>query len=217
MHPIQKKLLELSQTRDLRALSLRQIARLAGESHPQKVKHHMQQLGLLEPAAGTKASADQARLISIPLMGLANCGAATIYAESHDNRYLQVSQRVVPRQSENFFAVQAVGSSMNQANIDGNCIENGDYVLIDPNDKDFKDGDYVLSIINGMANIKKFLKDDLNRQIILISQSTEDHPPIYIHEDDMSYFMTSGKVVAVLKNPRRTQEDISIESIRLPA
>lgn len=106
---------------------------------------------------------------------------------------------------------------MNQANIDGNCIENGDYVLIDPNDKDFKDGDYVLSIINGMANIKKFLKDDLNRQIILISQSTEDHPPIYIHEDDMSYFMTSGKVVAVLKNPRRTQEDISIESIRLPA
>lgn len=42
MHPIQKKLMELNQKYDLSSLGLREIGRMIGEEHPQKVKHHMQ-------------------------------------------------------------------------------------------------------------------------------------------------------------------------------
>lgn len=201
MHPIQKKLNELSQTHDLRALGLRQIARMIGETHPQKVKHHMQKLGILPPASGTRASAAQSRLISIPLLGLANCGVAAVYADAQSSEVLQVSKRILPAVAGNFFALQAVGDSMNTANISGNSIEDGDYVIIDPSQKNFENGDYVVSIINGLANIKKFTKDSGSKQVVLLSESTKKYPPIYIHPEDMAYYQTSGKVVAVLKAP----------------
>jgi len=186
---------------------------MIGENHPQKVKHHMQQLGLLPSTPGSKVSAIQARLISIPLRGLANCGEATIYAEPYDNQYLQVSNKIIQHPSENLFAVQAVSDSMNRADIHGNNIEDGDYVIVDPDDKFFKDGDYVLSIMNGMANVKAFARDSDNNQVILSSQATESHPPIYIHEDDLSYYMTSGKVIAVLKKPHSYVEDVAYVEI----
>jgi len=207
MHQIQKKLAKLSQTHDLRSLGLRQIARMIGENHPQKIKYHMQQMGILEKQPKSKVTMSDSQLIPIPLVGLANCGEATIYAESYDNQLLQVSQRVLPSKNTDLFAVQAVGDSMNQADINGNNIEDGDYVIIDPNDKDFKDGDYVLSLINEMANIKKFSKDIRNKQVILLSESTENYSPIYIHEDDLSYFMASGKVVSVLKSPKKNSKE----------
>jgi len=213
MHPIQKKLLELSQTYDLRALGLRQIARMIDETHPQKVKHHMQKLGILPQTSGTKGSAAQSQLLSIPLLGLANCGEATIYADAYENNIIQVSKRIVPTDSEKLFAVQAVGDSMNASDINGENIEDGDYVIINPDDRDFKDGDYVLSLINGMANIKSFSQDPSSKQIILISESNKKYPPIYIHPEDMSYYKTSGKVIAVLKKPRAKKEDLTYVKI----
>lgn len=202
MHEIQKKLVDLSQKSDLSALGLRQITRMIGEEHPQKVKHHMQRLGMLPPTPGTKSDADQARLVSIPLLGLANCGEATIFADSYDNQVLQVSKRILPRHEKELFAVQAVGYSMNRANIKGNNIEEGDFVIVDPNDKDFNNGDYVLSLINDMANIKRFsIEED---QVVLTSESDKNYPPIYIHRDDMEYYRTSGKVVTVLKKPKNS-------------
>ena len=203
MHPIQKKLIELNQKYDLSSLGLREIGRMIGESHPQKIKHHMQQLNFLVSEAKTKTGATQSQLIPIPLLGLANCGEPTIYAETYDNQYLQVSQRIISQKSDSYFAVQAVGNSMNRARIQGNNIEDGDYVIVNRDDKDFKDGDYVLSLINNMANIKKFSKDEANQQIILTSESSENHPPIYIHEDDMAHYLTSGKVISVLKKPKK--------------
>ena len=186
MHPIQKKLMELAQIHDLSTLGLRQITRMVGETHPQKVKHHMQRLKLLDPTPNSKADADNSRLVPIPLVGMANCGEATIYAESYDDQLIQVSQKIIPQKFDNLFAVQAVGNSMNKSTINGNNIEDGDYIIVNPDDKDFNDGDYVLSIINGMANVKKFIKDTANQQIILTSESTENHHPIYIHEDDLT-------------------------------
>ncbi len=57
-----------------------------------------------------------------------------------------------------------------------------------------------MSIIDGMANIKKFHRDKANKQIALVSDSTQRSPPIYIHEDDD--FMINGKVVQVIKKSR---------------
>ena len=50
-----------------------------------------------------------------------------------------------------------------------------------------------------MANIKKFHFDRENSRIVLVSESSKDFPPIFIHEDDD--FNISGKVVQVIKKP----------------
>ncbi|NMB84090.1 S24 family peptidase [Candidatus Roizmanbacteria bacterium] len=80
---------------------------------------------------------------------------------------------------------------MNKANIDNLTINDGDYVLVDTSNKQPNNGDYVLSIIDNCANIKKFIQKDKN-QIALISESSEDFEPIYISEVDR-YFI--GRVV----------------------
>ena len=89
---------------------------------------------------------------------------------------------------------------MNRATIDGKKIENGDYVIVDVDDKNVKNGDIVLSIIDGMANIKRLFVDHENNQVVLMADSTKEFPPIYIHADDD--FMVNGKVIQVIKKPR---------------
>ena len=101
---------------------------------------------------------------------------------------------------------------MNKASVGGKNIEDGDYVIIDGQDKHPKDGDYVLSIINGMANIKKFVKDEKNNMVVLLSESRQYFPPIYIHEDDLSDYVISGKVVQVIEGPR--SDDVYLDPIR---
>ena len=93
------------------------------------------------------------------------------------------------------------GPSMNRATIDNKRIEDGDYVIIDSDDCVPKDGDIVLSIIDGMANIKRFHWDKKNRQIALAADSTLRFPPIYIHESDA--FSINGKVIQVVKKPEK--------------
>jgi len=211
MHPTQKKLLALSQTQNLAVLGLREVGRMIGEPHPQKVKYHLQKLGLLSNDKKKAEDRKNNPLMSIPLMGLANCGEATIFAEPNTEQYLQVSKKFIDsNNADSLFAVKAVGDSMNRAEIKGKSIEDGDYVVIDSENKDFKNGDYILSILNGMANIKKFMRDDSHRQIILISESSNSYPPIFIHEQDFEHYTASGKVVSVLKGPSSfLQETVS--------
>lgn len=89
---------------------------------------------------------------------------------------------------------------MNKAMIGSDNIDDGDYVLIDSEAKNPENGDYVLSIIDGAANIKKFRKDKERGLIMLISESSSNYDPIYIHQDDASSYSVAGKVLGVLKN-----------------
>ena len=93
------------------------------------------------------------------------------------------------------FALRAVGKSMNRANIKGKNIEEGDIVIIDSEDRTAKDGDYVLSIIDGAANLKKYKTE--KKQIMLVSESTESFKPIYVMEGDN--WVVNGKIIAVVK------------------
>ncbi len=88
---------------------------------------------------------------------------------------------------------------MNRANINGQNIEDGDYVVIDSNKVDIQHIMYALSIIDGCANIKRLVLDKDKERITLISESTEKYNPIYIHKDDD--FLINGSVVSVIKNP----------------
>lgn len=132
--------------------------------------------------------------ISIPLVGSANCGPAELLAEENIEAYIRVDKKSLLRKS-GIFALRATGQSMNRAHIHGKNIEEGDIVLIDSEDRVAKDGDYVLSIIDGAANLKKFKVE--KGQVMLVSESTEKFKPILIMEGDD--WQINGKVVGVLK------------------
>ncbi len=214
MHEIQLKILKLVQQMNLGQMRLRQIGELIGETSPQKVKHHLQQLekrGLIrvdkvnaviektEPG-WVSGLLTNTRLLSIPILGSANAGPARLLAEQNVEGYLKISSTFVKgRSNHKLFALKVDGPSMNRAVIDGKRIEDGDYVIIDSDDCVPKDGNIVLSIIDGMANIKRFRHDTVNRQVILASDSTHDFPPIYIHEADD--FLINGTIIQVVKKP----------------
>ena len=221
MHKIQEQILKLSSEKDLGKLSLRKIGKLIGEEdQPQKVKHHLLQLeknGLLSINRSERIMVKTApglihnsKLISVPILGSANCGTATIYADQNIEGYLRVSGKILSRKKD-VFAIKASGYSMNKANINGDSIEDGDYVVVDPKYRSVRNGDYVLSIIDGTANIKRFFKDSANKRIILLSESSASYSPIFIHFDDLDRYLVNGKIIQVIKKlkPRPWQKIIS--------
>ncbi len=218
MHTIQEMLLKLAGEKNLGQMTLREIGSFIGEKSPQKVKHHMAQLekkGLLKidkKKSEVKKTLQEwergaesgARILSIPILGAVNAGPAQIYADTNIEGFLKVSSALLnpaPRDAQTYLALKVVGPSMNRAEIQGKRIDDGDYVIIDIADRyGYKDGDIVLSIIDGLANIKRFRHDKENGVVMLLSESTKDFPPIYIHENDN--YMINGKVVQVIKKPR---------------
>jgi SOS-response transcriptional repressor LexA len=222
IHPIQKSILQIAEKYDLKQMSLGKISRLVGESYAQTAKHHISQLKkkrlLDENLKLIHSNLDFLRegsnkLISIPIIGAANCGEASLIAEENIEGFLKVSPRIA-KNRDRLFVLRADGDSMNNADVYGQKIEDGDYVLIDGRSKDFQSGEYVVSIIDGMGNIKKFIQDKNNHQIILVSESKDKkkYPPIYIHEDDFSTYRIAGKVIQVLK-PSKV-EDIRYEEFK---
>ena len=222
MHLIQEKLLKLSKKENLARLSLRDMAQGIGmpKESPQKIKHHLLQLqkkGFLsiDRAKGVMSRASSepdwakgllhkaSRLFSIPIIGTANCGPATIFAEQNFEGFLRASSKLVGRaKPTGLYAVKADGTSMNRAEIKGKRIEDGDYVIVDSEDKSVDTGDVVLAIIDSKATIKRFIDDRANGQIVLMADSSYDYAPIYLHPSDD--FSISGKVVGIIKKPSRT-------------
>jgi len=211
MHILQEKLLELSSKHNLGEMSLRQIAKLVEEEYPETIRHHLTQLekkGLIKidrernriEKIGTGEISDRG-LLAIPILGSANAGSATIFADANIEGYLQVSPKILDTRHK-VFAVRVSGSSMNKASIKGDAPENGDYVIVDSEETVPENGQYVLSTIDGVANIKKFFKDDSKQQIILTSESTMDYAPIYIHPEDAESYLVNGRVIKVIKQPK---------------
>lgn len=189
-------------------MSYREIGNLIGVSHPQTVKHHLEQLekrnlirSNAEGTSITKTSRDP-NIAAIPIFGSANCGPATVFAEENIQGYLRVSAKIIAPKP-GLYALRAVGDSMNRANIKGKSIEDRDYAIVDSTQLVPQNRDYVVSVIGGTCNIKKFLLDKTNRQVVLLSESSEDFPPIYIHPEEVDY-LVCGKVVDVIKTPPLT-------------
>ncbi|HDH31560.1 MAG TPA: hypothetical protein ENH26_02180 [Candidatus Wolfebacteria bacterium] len=207
MHSIQEKLIKLINSKNIDNLTLRQIGELIGENLPQKIKHHLSQLECKGFILIDKKNKKISRInnqrgigelfVSIPIVGSANCGPANIYADENITGHLKVSKKLVPR-GKKLFILRAEGNSMNKANIkNGKSIEDGDFVIVDADQISPESGQYVVSVIDGMANIKKFILDRENKRVILKSESTQDYLPIFIHEDDQ--YKVSGRVIDVIK------------------
>lgn len=211
MNENQQKIIELAKKKDISKMTFREIGRELGIPNPQTVIYHLNQLkkkGLLyldikkrQRVAKPKAFAVD-KLFSIPLVGSANCGPAMELAQEDIQKYLKITQTSLKRSKpDGLIAVRAVGESLNKANIGGENIEDGDYVVVDCKQQP-NNGDYVLSIIDGAANFKKFFKDDTKHEIRLVSESTQEIPPIILHDSDInsSGYMVNGVVVRVIKN-----------------
>ena len=195
---------------DLGKLSLREIGKMIGqEGSPQKIKHHLLQLEkngfvkinrVKKEIEGIRISiAKKNSLFAVPILGGASAGPATIFAEENIDGYLRISSKLLNKR-KGIFAVKVYGSSMNKANIKGHAIDDGDFIIVDSEYKSPKNGDYVLSVIDGVANVKKYYKDKDNDRIVLMSESTVNYAPIFIHKDDLEKYLVNGRVVQVIKN-----------------
>lgn len=218
MHRLQERLLRLAQEKNLGRCTLREIGAFVDERSPQKIKHHIHQLekrgliridrvkGVIEKVSQKTLTGflKKARLLAIPVLGSAHAGPARLFADQNIEGFLRVSNSLVPGPAtRRLFALKVDGPSMNRSSVGGKAIEDGDFVIVDNGVKQPKDGDVVVSVIDGMANIKRFRHDKANNQIVLMSESTHRFPPIHIHEDDD--FMVNGKVVQVVKKPRSSR------------
>lgn len=224
MHSIQEKLLQLSKKENLAKLSLREMAASIGmpKESPQKIKHHLLQLqkrgflqidrarGMMERASSSPDWAEgllkrASRLFSIPVIGTANAGPATIFSEQNFQGFLRVSSKLIGRQKpDGLFAIKVDGASMNRAEVKGKRIETGDYVIVDKNDVNVETNDVVLAIIDNKGTIKRYIDDRANGQVVLIADSSVDYEPIYLHPSDD--FSINGKIVDVIKRPQRTKD-----------
>lgn len=213
MHTKQKQLLVLIDSDpNIGSYSLRTIAdKIGAPDKPQIVKYHLQQLekagmiqmnldeGVIKSVKKGFAKSTVNTMFSLPVVGSANCGPATIFAEQNVQQYLKVSSSMLPYNKKDLYSVVADGNSMNLAKVDEkNTIENGDFVLVDSGCKNYKNGNIVVAVIDGMATIKRYKLEKENQRIVLEADSTDKYLPIFIHKGDD--FQLSGKVVGIIKS-----------------
>ncbi len=215
MHAIQERLLELSEDYDLVNMKLSVIGRLTGISHLQTVKHHRDQLiknGYIEPN-GKKTnvfedsfnSTAQVELVRIPVQGIVSAGPATAIADDMIQGFLHISSSLLKTSAPvgDLYALRVEGRSMNQSAVGGyQTIDDGDYLIVDGREFEPKSGDYVISRIDSTMNVKRFVLDKLNKQIVLMSESTDYFPPIVIHPEDQVDYLATAKVIQVVKKPK---------------
>lgn len=209
MSSVQNKLLALLRDQGALPLRYREIGRRIGEQYPQTVKHHIEILKkkqLIQEKNGlivlNKKDLASDEFLNLPFYGIANCGRAIAFADDRIEGYIKISRNALPKGNvKNFYLIQASGNSMNQAEVGPNKknIKNGDIVIVNAKDQNPQNSDYVISVIDGCANIKKFSYNPNDNQVVLISESSDKYFPIVLHEtDDLNI---AGKVVDVLKIP----------------
>lgn len=140
------------------------------------------------------------RFLSIPILGTANAGSPTFFAQENIEGYLKISRRLIPKRiTDAIFAIQVFGNSMDLARINNKRIEDGDYALVDSRSQDFRNGDKVLATIDGLVTIKNFFRIDQSTVGLFPQSSEKIHKPIYLTPEDN--FVINGKIIDVLKTP----------------
>lgn len=135
---------------------------------------------------------------NIPVLGIANASTPLDMAEETRMGYLQVDRMII-RNKGNLFAVKINGDSMNLHLLNDSHVplRHGNYAIVD-REKEIKQGDVVLAIVNGGATIKIYR--ETNEGVVLMPHSSNPvHHPIYIR--DKEQLVINGKIVLALDNP----------------
>jgi repressor LexA len=130
-------------------------------------------LKIIEEAEGT---------LNIPLVGNIACGKP-IYAEENVEAYIPYPKESTRYSQSELFFLRAVGDSMDEANIKGKSIDEGDYILVHvQNTADI--GQPVVALIGDEATIKIFNKDPERGVYTLLPKSSNpNHKPIFLFEN----------------------------------
>jgi len=190
-------------------MGLRELARELGVKNPQTIKYHLQKLAedqeLKERTSVQIEKNGTSDLIRIPVKGFVSAGPATHIASDETSGYLRVSSKLLEsRNYKDLYALIVSGLSMNKANVHGKPINDGDFAIVDGSKRSPTDGQYVIAQVDSLANIKKLHLDKENRQVVLLSESSEDFEPIFVHPDDNNENLIRGTVVQVIRQPRFT-------------
>jgi len=217
MHKSQQEILKLAEKNNLAKMSLREMGEKTGiGTNPQLVRHHLHQLikngfliidkksGHMKLTNGRETSQTSSTLLYIPIMGQANCGQALSFADNEIEGYLPVLSSLIKKSIKKPYALRAMGDSMNTAKISTldpqlklAGIDEGDYVIVDSETRTATNNEYVVAVIEGLANIKKLKQDEYG--VRLVSESSQSYPPISISSDEQENFV-HGKVIAVVKS-----------------
>ncbi len=194
LHPLQIKLLSLAEEDMLSGLSLREIGGLVGESHPQKIKYHMEKLeekGLIyidqDSGQIEFLRQEQQDSIQIPVYGMAQCGQGNLFADDTMDDIVSFPTKLLGRYQNNVFATQAVGNSMYPK------INNGDFVIVE-HQITFEENKVCLVLADGDPRIKQVMTLD-NRHIALKSFNDEFETQI-LKSSDVQILGIVRKVVS---------------------
>lgn len=210
MNETRAKLLQLARQKDISGMGLREIARELGVKNPQNVKFHLRKLheaGELDFAEKAsirieKSLLGDSSLIRIPIRGSVSAGPATQRADDQIDGYLNISSTLLKtRNYKDLYALRVAGISMNKANVQGKPINDGDFAVVDSSRRSPRDGEYVIAVVDELANLKKYHLDRENEQVVLLSESSEDYLPIFVHPSDSNENLIKGTVVQVVRKP----------------
>jgi SOS-response transcriptional repressor LexA len=208
MNDVRKALLNLSTQKDITSMGLRELARELGVKNPQTIKYHLQKIAI-EQGVKERASVQIEKnklgisdLIRIPIKGRVSAGPATQVADDVTSGYIRISSNLLKsRNYKDLYALIVSGTSMNMAKVEGKPINDGDYAIVDSSKRSPTDGQYVIAQVDNLANLKKLHLDVENEQVVLLSESSEDYQPIFIHPDDNNENLIMGTVIQVIRQP----------------
>lgn len=131
-------------------------------------------------------------MVQIPVVGSISCGQPLLAIENID-AYIPYNSKKIEGSISDYFFLRANGDSMNNTNIHGKNINDGDFILV-KKQSTAKPGDRVVALIGDEATTKLLKKGD--GCLILQPESTNPvNKPIYLFED----FSVQGIVQDVIK------------------
>ncbi len=131
--------------------------------------------------------------VQIPLVGNVACGVPLLATENIE-AYIPYDVSKLSGSSENYFFLRAIGDSMNNTDIRGKSIDDGDYVLV-KKAQTAELGKRVVALIGEEATIKKYIPE--NGHVRLQPETNNrENKPILIFED----FSIQGIVEDIIKN-----------------
>lgn len=194
-----KQKLVLATIQDLRAKlgkpptleAIRKSLDYSGTSSVQRHTDALKEKGYLGNTRELSLPASDEK-VQIPLVGNVACGVPLLATENIE-AYISYDASGVQGKAQDYFFLRAVGDSMNNANVSGKTIDNGDFVLV-KKQLTANPGSRVVALIGDEATIKKMLRED--GHVRLEPESTNpDNKPILLFND----FSVQGVVVDVIK------------------
>ena len=123
---------------------------------------------------GARLRGDETDTQEVPLVGRVACGTPVL-AEENIEDWFPVDSRLIGRNPENFYFLQASGDSMDLAGI-----EDGDLLLVE-REVQARVGDAVVALIDDEATVK-FYKSGTGFVALLPKSSNPQHKPIIVAE-----------------------------------